>query len=130
MCQKQVNTLMQYGVSVDVKNNNNHLICQKGDMIVDYYPTRECWFVRGDSTKYFGFDNLVKQFKEYQEVTPTQNQATSNQISADKLTLLDYFATHAMEGMVTDVVVDPENIAKKAYQVAYAMMKEREVRRG
>lgn len=60
---------------------------------------------------------------------PPQSQA-SNQISADRLTLLDYFATHAMEGMVTDVVIDPENIAKKAYQIADAMMKEREVRRG
>lgn len=126
MCQKQVNTLMQYGVSVDVKNNNNHLICQKGDMIVDYYPTRECWFVRGDSTKYFGFDNLLKQFKEVHEVKPTQNEPINNQ----GLTVRDYFATHAMEGMVTDVVIDAQKIARMAYQVADAMMKERGINRG
>ena len=126
MCQKQVNTLMQYGVSVDVKNNNNHLICQKGDLIIDYYPTRECWFVRGDSTKYFGFDNLLKQFKEVHEVKPTQNEPINNQ----GLTVRDYFATHAMEGMVTDVVVDAQKIARTAYQIADAMMKERGINRG
>lgn len=126
MCQKQVNTLMQYDVSVDVKNNNNHLICQKGDMIVDYYPTRECWFVRGDSTKYFGFDNLLKQFKEVHEVKPTQNEPINNQ----GLTVRDYFATHAMEGMVTDVVVDAQKIARMAYELADAMMKERGINRG
>ena len=56
---------------------------------------------------------------------PTQNQAINNQ----GLTVRDYFATHAMEGMVTDAVIDPQRIARMAYELADAMMKEREVRR-
>lgn len=126
MCQKQVNTLMQLGVNVEVKNNQNHLICSTENLIIDYYPTRECWFVRGDSTKYFGFDALVKQFRETKEAEQPQNE----QINSQGLTVRDYFATHAMEGMVTDVVVDAQKIARMAYELADAMMREREVRRG
>lgn len=64
-----------------------------------------------------------------------QNQASrpkppNHEINNQGLTVRDYFATHAMEGMITDVVIDPQKIARMAYQVADAMMKEREVRRG
>lgn len=34
------------------------------------------------------------------------------EINNQGLTVRDYFATHAMEGMVTDVVVDPQKIAR------------------
>jgi len=118
MRQKQMNALVQIGVSVEVKNNNNHLICQKGNLIVDYYPTRESWFVRGDANKHFGFDELIKYFSQPK---PQENAA----INSQGLTVRDYFATHAMEGMVTDVVIDLQQIAKMAYELADAMMKER-----
>ena len=52
---------------------------------------------------------------------PKQNPEINNQ----GLTVRDYFATHAMEGMVTDVVIDPQRIARMAYELADAMMKER-----
>ena len=35
-----------------------------------------------------------------------------------------------MEGMVTDVVVDAQKIARMAYELADAMMKERGINRG
>ena len=40
------------------------------------------------------------------------------------------FATHAMGGMVTDVVIDAQQIARMAYELADAMMKERGINRG
>ena len=125
MCQKQIEALTQIGVSVEVKNNKNHLICQKDNLIVDYYPTRESWFIRGDNTKNMGFDALVKQFKS-QQVKPQESPA----INSQGLTIRDYFATHAMEGMVTDVVIDAQKIARMAYEVADAMMRERMVNHG
>ena len=56
---------------------------------------------------------------------PTHNQALNNQ----GLTVRDYFATHAMEGIVTDVVIDAQKIARMAYELADAMMKERGINR-
>ena len=56
---------------------------------------------------------------------PPQNPEINNQ----GLTIRDYFATHAMEGMVTDVVVDAQKIARMAYELADAMMRERGVNR-
>lgn len=122
MCQKQMNALMQIGVNVEATNNKTLFVCQKGDMIIEYNVHRDCWFIRGgDGRKYFGFDEMLKKFKEL-EGNP--------EINSQGLTVRDYFATHAMEGMVTDVVVDAQQIARMAYQVADAMMREREVRRG
>ncbi len=122
MCQKQMNALMQIGVNVEATNNKTLFVCQKGDMIIEYNVHRDCWFIRGgDGRKYFGFDEMLKKFKEL-EGNP--------EINSQDLTVRDYFATHAMEGMVTDVVVDAQQIARMAYQVADAMMREREVRRG
>ena len=57
---------------------------------------------------------------------PPQNTEINNQ----GLTVRDYFATHAMEGMVTDVVIDAQQIARMAYELADAMMKERGINRG
>lgn len=59
-------------------------------------------------------------------MTAMQNPEINNQ----GLTVRDYFATHAMEGMVTDVVVDPQRIARMAYELADAMMKEKGINRG
>ena len=56
---------------------------------------------------------------------PPQNPEINNQ----GLTVRDYFATHAMEGMVTDVVIDAQQIARMAYELADAMMKERGINR-
>lgn len=118
MCQKQVNALVQIGVSVEVKNNNNHLICQKNNLIVDYYPTRESWFVRGDGNKHFGFDELIKYFSQPK---PQENAA----INSQGLTVRDYFAAKALQGLVADAVIDAPKIARMAYELADAMMKER-----
>ena len=48
---------------------------------------------------------------------PPQNPGINNQ----GLTVRDYFATHAMEGMVTDVVIDAQQIARMAYELADAI---------
>ena len=48
---------------------------------------------------------------------PPQNPEINNQ----GLTVRDYFATHAMEGMVTDVVIDAQQIARMAYELADAI---------
>ena len=43
------------------------------------------------------------------------------------MTLLDYFAAKAMQGMMVDVhIPDCDYIAKTAYEIADAMMKARE----
>lgn len=118
MCQKQINSLTSIGVSVEIKNNNNHLICQKGNVIVDYYTTRESWFVRGDANKHFGFDELIKYFSVSK---PQENAA----INSQGLTVRDYFAAKAMQGLVVEAVIDCKKIASMAYRMADAMMKER-----
>ena len=122
MCQKQMNALMQIGVNVEATNNKTLLVCQKADLIIEYNVHRDCWFIRGgDGRKYFGFDEMLKKFKQL-EGNP--------EINSQGLTVRDYFATHAMEGMVTDVVIDPQKIARMAYELADAMMKERGINRG
>lgn len=124
MCQKQVNTLMQIGVNVEATNNKTLFVCQKADLIIEYNVHRDCWFIRGgDGRKFFGFDEMLKKFKDHEV---KQNSQINNQ----GLTVRDYFATHAMEGMVTDVVVDAQQIARMAYELADAMMKERGINRG
>ena len=60
----------------------------------------------------------------------TKPKPPNPEINNQGLTVRDYFATHAMEGMVTDVVVDAQQVARMAYQVADAMMKERGINRG
>lgn len=122
MCQKQINTLTQLGVSVELANNKTMLICSKQGLVIEYSTTKDCWYARGDSTKHFGFDEMLKKFKDHEV---KQNSQINNQ----GLTVRDYFATHAMEGMVTDVVIDPQQIARMAYDVADAMMKERGINR-
>ena len=67
-----------------------------------------------------------KQNQANKPKPPPPNPEINNQ----GLTVRDYFATHAMEGMVTDVVIDPQKIARMAYELADAMMKERGINRG
>lgn len=125
MCQKQMQMLKELGVNVEATNNKTLLVCQKADLVIEYTVHRDCWFIRGNNTKFVGFEEMLKRFKQLEE-KPKANPA----INSQGLTVRDYFATHAMEGMVTDVVIDPQQIAKMAYELADAMMKEREVRRG
>ncbi len=126
MCQKQINTLTQLGVSVELANNKTMLICSKQGLTVEYSTTKDYWFVRdGDGRKMFGFEEMLKRFKQLEE-KPKANPT----INGQGLTVRDYFATHAMEGMVTDVVVDAQKVARMAYELADAMMKERGVCRG
>jgi hypothetical protein len=122
MCQKQMQMLKELGVNVEATNNKTLLVCQKADLVIEYTVHRDCWFIRGgDGRKYLGFDEMLKKFKQLEGNPEINNQG---------LTVRDYFATHAMEGMVTDVVIDPQQIASMAYELADAIMKEREVRRG
>ena len=68
MCQKQVNTLMQLGVNVEATNNKTLLVCQKADLVIEYNVHRDCWFIRGDDgRKFFGFDEMLKKFKDHIE---------------------------------------------------------------
>lgn len=117
-----MNALMQIGVNVEATNNKTLLVCQKADLIIEYNVHRDCWFIRGgDGRKYLGFDEMLKKFKQLEGNPEINNQG---------LTVRDYFATHAMEGMVTDVVIDAQKIARIAYELADAMMKERGINRG
>ena len=46
------------------------------------------------------------------------------------MTLRDYFAAKAMQGLVVDAVIDVDAIASMSYRIASAMMKERAVNHG
>ncbi len=122
----QLEQLINQGIKVDAVTHNNIWVCTKGKNTAHVWPKQGFWKTSLNSNnKYWGVIELLEYLNKGIEKKPKDFA-----INSEGLTALDYFATHAMEGMVTDVVIVPQQIAKQAYDVAEAMMKEREVRRG
>lgn len=115
--------LKDAGVEVALRNNDQHFICYKNGMFVDYWPKSGLFIDRATSTKRNGIKELVAFFESVNQANEQPKQ--DRPLNSEGMTLRDYFATHAMEGMVTDVVIDAQKIARMAYELADAMMKER-----
>jgi hypothetical protein len=122
----QLEALINQGIKVDATTHNNIWVCTKNGNTAYLWPKALFWKTSLNSNrKIYGMVELLEHLNKGQ-VKSTKNPEINNQ----GLTVRDYFATHAMEGMVTDVVIDGQQIARMAYELADAMMKEREVRRG
>lgn len=64
--------------------------------------------------------------KEYEQAFPTRDDNYDSKYSGPGMTLRDYFAAKAMQA-IADPCHSPELFANRAYEIADAMLRAREV---
>ena len=116
--------LKDAGIEVVLHNNDQHFICSKSGVIVDYWPKNDTYIERSTKLRNTGIKHLIAFFNS---VAPHQKP---QQLNSEGMTLRDYFAAKAMQGLVVDAVIDVDAIASMSYRIASAMMKERAVNHG